>query len=128
MHGNIGNLPTIDPNDITITGISLPHTITDTTYPNIFEDFNSKPVESVKGEMLLVEKRFSPNEVIKSYDQSFVDGIKKQMVHELAEEILKNKYVEFTKQEDLKTSEVIYRARVYLTPDDQVRKLRKVEK
>lgn len=99
-YGNFANIPTIDINSI----------------------FNG---ETVKGELILVEKRFSPSEVIKSYDQSFVEGIKKQLINELIEKILQNKMVEFTKQEDLNTSEVIYRARVYLTPDDKVRTIRK---
>lgn len=84
--------------------------------------------EIVKGDMLVVQKKFLPSEIEKSYSQSFVEGLKKEMALELAERILQNKYVEFTKQEDLKNGEVVYRARVYVTPDDQIRKIRKSEK
>lgn len=99
-YGNFANIPTIDINSI-------------------------YGVDTVRGELILVEKRFRPSEVIKSYDQSFVEGIKRELVNELVEKILQNKMVEFTKQEDLNTSEVIYRARAYLTPDDKVQMIRK---
>lgn len=89
----------------------------------IQEDF-----EIVKGDMIVVQKKYDQSELEKSYDKSFVDGLKKEMALELAERILQNKYVEFTKQEDLKNGEVVYRARAYVTPDDRIRKIRKSEK
>lgn len=84
--------------------------------------------EFIQGEMLVVQRKYNPNELEKSYSQSFVENLKKEMALELAERILQNKYVEFTKQEDLKSCEVVYRARAYVTPDDRIRKIRKSEK
>lgn len=81
--------------------------------------------ETVKGQMILIEKKYSPSELIKSYDKSFVEGIKKQLVDELVQKIIDNRLVEFTKQEDLNTDEVTYRARMFVTPDDQIRIIRK---
>jgi hypothetical protein len=38
---------------------------------------------------------------------------------------MNGKYIEFTKQQDVATMETIVRARIFVTPDDQVRVIRK---
>jgi hypothetical protein len=59
---------------------------------------------------------------------NFKQEMKKQLAHEIAEHLLNNKLVEFTKQEDLHTNEITFRARAYLVKDDKVRILRKTFK
>jgi hypothetical protein len=122
-------LPHLD--DLTITGISLPINNGGTihSYPilgtNSF-DFD----ETVRGEMVTFQKVVSVHELemIKLDEDIFNQQVKKELVFKLAEQILNNKLVEFTKQENLHTHEITYRARAFLTPDDQVRILRQNNK
>jgi hypothetical protein len=58
-------------------------------------------------------------------DVSYVESLKKQIVHEMVEKILKSHWVEFTKQEDLKTGDHTVRARAFLVPDNRIRELKK---
>lgn len=56
------------------------------------------------------------------------DFVKEKLADLLAKEILKNKLCEFTKEIDANRFNVIYRARAFLTPNDQVRLLRENNK
>jgi hypothetical protein len=113
---------------IDITGISLPINNGGTihSYPilgtNSF-DFD----ETVRGEMITVQKVVGVHELemIKLDEDMFNQQVKRELAFQLAEQILKNKFVEFTKQQDMHTNKITYRARAYLTPDNQVRMLRK---
>lgn len=98
------------------------------SYPNQWDPYNhgagisiSSLQENVRGEMVLIEKVFDPS-AEKVPDR---EEMKHMLILELVEKLLKSNYVEFTKQDDLKTNLVTYRARAYLTPDDQVRTLRR---
>lgn len=51
--------------------------------------------------------------------------IKMSMVAKIAEELIKSKMVEFTSEKDQMGLKVKIRARLFVTPDDQVRLLRK---
>lgn len=55
---------------------------------------------------------------------NYHDVIKQTLMTKMLEFMLKNNYIEFTSQEDMASGEIIYRARAYLVPDDQVRTLR----
>jgi hypothetical protein len=81
----------------------------------------------VKGEMLLVEKQVDDAALrsIGLSDQEHKDIIKKELAMRIAEEILKNKMVEFTKVEDIHTGVVTFKARAYLVTDDKIREIRK---
>lgn len=58
-----------------------------------------------------------------------IEKFMKQKLSELlAEEILKNKLCEFTKEKDGNRHTVNYRARAFLVPNDQVRILRENDK
>jgi hypothetical protein len=52
------------------------------------------------------------------------DEIKYQLCAGLLEHVLENKLVEFTKQNDIGTGCIHYRARMFVTPDDNVRIIR----
>lgn len=83
--------------------------------------------ELVKGEMITAQMHVSDFEIAKMNidEDQFRHEMKKKLAHELAEQMLKNKFVEFTKQENLQNGDTIFRARAFLTPDDKVRVLRK---
>jgi hypothetical protein len=52
------------------------------------------------------------------------NDIKENLMHQMIEYIIKNKLVEFTKIPDMYSGSSTYLARIYLTPDDQVKILR----
>jgi hypothetical protein len=85
------------------------------------------PQEFVKGEMITAQMKVTDLEITQMNidEDQFKHEMKKKLAHELAEQLLRNKFVEFTKQENLHTGETIFRARAFLTPDDKVRILRK---
>lgn len=122
-------IPHID--DLTITGITVPHDPYGTirSYPTIGIDSFSLD-ETVRGEMITAQMVFNASTLaqIKVDDETFKQDTKRKLAIQLAEQILNNKLVEFTKQENLNTFEITYRARAYLTPDNQVRMLRKENK
>jgi len=89
-----------------------------------------EPEDFIQGEMVhaqVVVKDFQIAGMMMDPD-NFKQEMKKQLAHEIAEHLLNNKLVEFTRQEDLHTNETTFRARAYLVKDDKVRTLRKVLK
>jgi hypothetical protein len=85
------------------------------------------PEEFIKGQMVnaqVVVKDFEITQMNLDPDQ-FKQTMKKRLVEMIAEKLLNEKLVEFTKQEDLHTNETTFRARAYLVQDDKVRILRK---
>jgi hypothetical protein len=84
-------------------------------------DTYAEPTPTISGKMLTVTN------VIKQYDLEILpdDEIKRKMIYELAEEMAKSNMIEFTKQNDPTTDTITYRARCFMTPNDQVQILRK---
>jgi hypothetical protein len=89
-----------------------------------------EPEDFVQGEMLNSQIVVSDSEMIQMMTDpdNFKQTMKKRLAEIIAEKLLENKLVEFTKQEDLHTNETVFRARAYLVKDDKVRTLRKVLK
>ena len=56
-----------------------------------------------------------------------VDEIKQRFAHQIAQAIIEQKLIEFTKFDDIVTGITSFRARVFVSPDSQVKTLR-VEK
>lgn len=83
------------------------------------------PKDVIKGEMLLREYTVSDSEFMKIEQEQFEKDVKRKLALELAECILENKLAEFTKQYNMKEFKITFRARAFLTPDSQVRILRK---
>jgi phosphoenolpyruvate synthase/pyruvate phosphate dikinase len=77
---------------------------------------------AIQGKSVMVQ--FTPFEHLSLND----DEIKKEMASKLAQEIMKNSLCEFTKFIDAQTMQTTYRARAFLTPNDQVRLLRENNK
>ena len=64
-------------------------------------------------------------EMLKMNMGDFKDMIKKELLHKLLDEIVKSNLIEFTSQSDVASGHTHYRARIYATPDSQVRMIRK---
>jgi DNA-directed RNA polymerase subunit L len=58
----------------------------------------------------------------------FQKEIKRKLVNLLVEELMNKNHIEFTSQIDPTSNTSKYRARIYATPDAQVRMIRKNEK
>jgi len=54
--------------------------------------------------------------------------IKSRLLNALAIELLSAKCIEFTKQQDVATNTMLVRARIFATPDNQVRLIREATK
>ena len=123
----------LPPNSVTYPGSGgafVAPTVGITTHammPNI----NTKEF-AIQGQMLMVQKVLDSYELdrtgLSANIKNYEDEIKKELIEGLVKEILSQRCIEFTSQKDMLTGNVTYRARVFVTPDSQVRIIRQVQK
>ena len=84
----------------------------------------------ISGKMVTVEYAMprTDNQYVPMTDDDLQDFIKTKLCHQLLEEMKRGKFIEFTKQDDPIHWGVKYRARIFVTPDSQVRILRQFNK
>jgi hypothetical protein len=75
----------------------------------------------IQGKMISVEMRLDASEAMQMDDLE----LKNRLITKLVRELMDGKCIEFTKQQDVAGMETIVRARIFVTPDDQVRIVRK---
>ena len=86
----------------------------------------AEPTPTIQGKMLTVSRSMGMEPLTRALDYSTLEiKIKQEMASELALEMLKSGLIEFTKQNDPTTDIITYRARCFMTPNDQVQTLRK---
>ena len=78
----------------------------------------------IQGKMLTTTLKMSPYEAEQMDDIE----IKNRLISLMVREIMDNNCIEFTKQQDFANDEVIIRARIFVTPKDDVQLIRKVQK
>jgi hypothetical protein len=78
----------------------------------------------IQGKMLTTTIKMSPYEA----EQMDELEMKNRLITLMVREIMDNKCIEFTKQQDFVNDEVIIRARIYVTPDSDVKLIRQVQK
>jgi hypothetical protein len=88
-----------------------------TIVPSTFQSY------SIQGKMFVVEKTFASITGV-SLSQITDDNLKRMLLTELVEELMNSKCIEFTKQHEPHTGNIVVRARMYVVPDDQVQILR----
>jgi phosphoribosylformylglycinamidine (FGAM) synthase PurS component len=119
----------IDDIDITITGGHNPFHAYNDPYGQLTLGNISLPLPEghVQGEMILAEMNVSDFELTKMNldHDSFKNEVKKQLANKIAEQLLNNKLIEFTKIEDIHTGNTKFKARAFLAPDDKVREIRR---
>jgi hypothetical protein len=78
----------------------------------------------IQGQMLTTSLTMSP------YEAEHMDEheMKTLLVSKMMREIMDSNCIEFTKQQDYASDEVIIRARIFVTPNDDVQLIRKVQK
>jgi len=114
--------------------------MTDTTYtldPTYYHLIDpSKPpttdniLSTVQGEMVYTEITMSEfmSDKIKGdmTDDEFKESIKKELCHQLVQELYESKMVEFTQEQIIRNNEFVFRARIFATPDNKVQLIRQV--
>lgn len=91
---------------------------------------NTYDFNEISGKMISVECVMSRTDIEYSpmTQEDFQDFIKTKLCHELIEELKRGKFIEFTKQDEPNHWGIKFRARMFVTPDDQVRILRQHNK
>ena len=77
----------------------------------------------IQGKMLTASLTMSPYEAEQMDDLE----LKNRLIALMVREIMDNKCIEFTKQQDYAKDEVVIRARIYVTPDSDVKLIRKIQ-
>jgi GTPase Era involved in 16S rRNA processing len=111
-----------------ITGIST-HSlwIDDNTHSisAVHNNVTVTPLETIQGKCIQAQKIISSHDILSATATIDTEEIiKKELIRQLAEEMMRSKCVEFTKQYDTATGGYVFRARIFVTPDDRVRLLR----
>ena len=111
-----------------ITGINVNDLwIKDSTHSisAVHNNVSVTPLETIQGKCIQAQKIISSHDILAATATIDTEEmIKKELVRQLAEEMMRSKCVEFTKQNDMTTDGCVFRARIFVTPDDQVRLLR----
>ena len=81
-------------------------------------------IETIQGQMITATLE------IDEFQMSHMDDVdmKNKVLNSLVNELIAAKCIEFTKQEDYANDEIIIRARIFVTPNDDVQLIRKVQK
>ena len=116
---------TFDPT--TLTSISINNPLTTSTISASPNHYDLISMDTYRGEMVTVQITVSDTDAIITGMSAagFQEDIKKRLIHMLAENLMKNKLVEFTSQQFGHSHETTFRARIYAVPDNQVRMIRK---
>jgi hypothetical protein len=80
--------------------------------------------EPIQGKMVTVDKvvdRFH----LESVSGIDVDMIKRELIDKIVTKLVEEKLIEFTRTEDYASDLIRFRARIFATPDNEVRYLRK---
>jgi len=102
-----------------------PHLIVDSTLGghhisnNIHQNFVD---HTITGQTIMAEYVFPPD-----YNGMNESEIKGLLIEKLSHEMFKTKCVEFTRMERHETDETIFRARIHVVPDTQVRIIRELK-
>ena len=86
-------------------------------------------LSTVQGEMLYTEivmTEFMSSKINSGMtEDEFKEHIKKELCQQLVAKLSASKMIEFTHERRVDTDELIYRARIFATPDDRVQLIRK---
>ena len=118
-------IDTFDPTtlgSLTVTGINQISPLT--VYP--FQGL-SVDTEAYQGQMVVAEITVTDTDAMITGMSAagFREEMKRRLIHQLAENLMKNKLIEFTSQQFAHSNETKFRARIYAVPDGQIRMIRK---
>ena len=124
-----GQIGTFDPSildTLTITGTNQIQPLTASSYPWTITGL-SVDTETYQGQMVVAEITVTDTDAIITGMSAagFREEMKRRLIHQLAENLMKNKLSEFTSQQFAHSNETKFRARIYAVPDGQIRMIRK---
>ena len=90
------------------------------TPPHMIQDIVD---HQITGQTVMVEYILPPNYL--GMNESEIKGL---LMEKLVHEMFKHKTIEFTRMESVDTDEMVYRARIHVVPDTQIRILRQYNK
>jgi hypothetical protein len=86
----------------------------------------AEPNHTIQGKMLTISRSMGMEPLTRALDYSTLENaLKIELVSDIAHKMLESGLIEFTKQNDPTTYTITYRARCFMTPNDQVQILRK---
>jgi hypothetical protein len=86
----------------------------------------AEPNHTIQGKMLTVSRSIGMLPLTRTLDYYTLEiKIKEELVSDIAHKMLESGLIEFTRQNDPTTDTITYRARCFMTPNDQVQILRK---
>ena len=116
---------TIDTFDgaLTVTGINQIPPLT--TYP--FQVLTPVDMNTYQGEMVVAEITIPDSDAMITGMSAagFREDVKKKLIYLLAEQLMKNKLIEFTSQQFAHSNDTKFRARIFAVPDQRIRMIRK---
>lgn len=124
-----GQIDTFDPSTLgtlTVAGINQIQPLTASSYPWTITGL-SVDTETYQGQMVVAEITVTDTDAIITGMSAagFREEMKRRLIHQLAENLMKNKLIEFTSQQFAHSNETKFRARIYAVPDGQIRMIRK---
>ena len=122
-----GQIDTFDPSTLgTLTGINQIPPLTASSYPWTITGL-SVDTETYQGQMVVAEITVTDTDAMITGMSAagFREEMKRRLIHQLAENLMKNKLIEFTSQQFAHSNETKFRARIYAVPDGQIRMIRK---
>ena len=125
-----GQIGTFDPSTLdtlTITGMNQIQPLTASSYPWTVTGLNVYDTNTYQGEMVVAEITITDTDAMITGMSAagFREEMKRRLIHHLAENLMKNKLIEFTSQQFAHSNETKFRARIYAVPDGQIRMIRK---
>lgn len=84
----------------------------------------------ISGRMITVEydMSFMAIQSTRMNQDELQDFVKTKLYSQLLNEVMRGNYIEFTRQDNPMHNGIKFRARMFVTPDDQVRTIRKIKK
>ena len=121
-----GQIDTFD-GSLTITGLNHIQPLTDSSYPWTISGISVDQTDAYVGQMVVAEITITDTDAMITGMSAagFREEMKRRLIYQLAENLMKNKLIEFTSQEFAHSQETKFRARIYAVPDNQVRMIRK---
>ena len=128
--GQIGTFDPITLDTLTVTGINQIQPLTAANITALNHPYNSLDIASLdtyQGEMVVAEMTIPDSDAMITGMSAagFREEVKKKLIYLLAEQLMKNKLIEFTSQQFAHSNDTKFRARIYAVPDQQIRMIRK---
>jgi hypothetical protein len=83
-----------------------------------------QPLDTIQGKMITAKLEIDERTAVTMDDVA----LKNKILNMLLNELISAKCIEFTKQQDVATNTTVIRARIFATPDTQVRIIRETTK